>query len=184
MDRTLKVYSKTGHLFAEITFHYDRPNNCTAQCTEYRRLYNDDEEDEMKSVYPSYTRDLYISFRQFDSIDQVKAHDKDLVKKELGGDMTDPDSYSYTYDPTPVLLRYVSENHLGCIGMINVLFSFIDNTKEVRFLSAKHPRFDFDISSNSLETNVRCIERIPLFNDWGEQTGISLHDLKRLEPWY
>ena len=183
MDRTLKIYTKTDHLFAEFVFNYDHPQRASAHYTQYRRLYNDDEEDEGKSVYPGMEMDVYLQFRQFDSIDQIKAHDVELAKRELGRDMTDPRGYNYVYDPTPVLLRYVAENHRGCIGMINVLFSFIDNTKEVKFLSATNPRFDFDLSSNSLETNVDCIVRIPLYTD-RDVSQINSHDLKRLAPWY
>lgn len=183
MDRTLKVYAKTGHLFAEFTFHYDHPRQATAHYIQYRRLYNDDEEDESKSVYPGMEMDLHLTFRQFDSIDQIRAHDMEVVRKELGGDMTDPRGYTYVYDPVPVLLRYVAANHIGCIGMINVLFSFIDNTKEVKFLSAAHPRFDFELSSNSLETNISCISRIPWYTD-RDVREISTHDLTRLDPWY
>jgi hypothetical protein len=84
MDRTLKVYTKNGHLFAEITFNYDRERQAGAHYILYRRLYNDDEEDENKAVYPLDERDLYVTFRQFDSIEQVKAHDIELVKKEFG----------------------------------------------------------------------------------------------------
>ncbi|HMK25453.1 MAG TPA: hypothetical protein VK483_05425 [Chitinophagaceae bacterium] len=183
MDRTLKVFAKTQHLFAEFVFHYDHVRQASGHYTQYRRLYNDDEEDEGKSVYPINERDLYLNFKQFDSIEQIKAHDKELVKKELGRDMTNPDEYTYVYDPVPVLLRYVVANHIGTIGMINVLFSFINNTKEVKFLSATHPRFDVDISSNSLETNLSCILRIPVYKD-REIGEISPYDLKRLEPWY
>ncbi|MDF2434233.1 MAG: hypothetical protein JWP44_3864 [Mucilaginibacter sp.] len=183
MDRTLKVYAKTDHLFAEFTFNYDHLRQATAHYIQYRRLYNDDEEDENKSVYPLMEMDVHLQFRQFDSIDEIKAYDIEIVKKELGRDMTDARGYTYVYDPQPVLLRYVAENHRGCIGMVNVLFSFIDNTKEVKFLSATNPRFDFDISSNSLETNISCITRIPVYTarDVGE---INSYDLKRLEPWY
>jgi hypothetical protein len=185
MDRTLKVYTKTDHLFAEFTFNYDHARQATAHYTQYRRLYNDDEEDENKSVYAAGDREVYIQFRQFGSIDEIKANDEELVKKELGRDMPDPSgTYKYVYDPQPVLLRYVAANHRGCIGMINVLFSFIDNTKEVKFLSAANPRFDVDISSNSLETNISCILRIPVYHDRGEPGEISSRDLKRLEPWY
>jgi hypothetical protein len=100
MDRTLKVYSKTDHLFAEFTFNYDHPNQATAHYIQYRRLYNDDEEDENKSVYPAGEMDVYLQYRQFDSIDQIKAYDTEIVKKELGRDMTDPaGSYKYVYDP-------------------------------------------------------------------------------------
>ena len=184
MDRTLKVYSKTGHLFAEFVFNYDHRNQALAHYIQYRRLYNDDEEDESKSVYPSHEMDVYLQFKQFASIDEIKAHDIALVKKELGRDMPDPGSYTYVYDPVPVLLRYVAENHMGCIGMVNVLFSFINNTKEVKFLSATNPRYDVEISSNSLETNLDCILRIPVYKDREEPREISSHDLKRLEPWY
>ena len=183
MDRTLKVYAKTQHLFAEFVFHYDHAGQASAHYTQYRRLYNDDEEDESKSVYPIQEMDLHLIFKQFASIEQIMAHDKELVKKELGRDMTNPNDYTYVYDPAPVLLRYVAANHLGTIGMVNVLFSFINNTKEVKFLSATHPRFDIDISSNSLETNISCILRIPVYRD-REIGEISSHDLKRLEPWY
>jgi len=184
MDRTLKVYTKTQHLFAEFVFHYDHLRQATAHYIQYRRLYNDDEEDENKSVYASNEMDLYLQFKQFESIEQIKAHDIDLVEKELGRDMTDPRSYTYVYDPIPVLLRYVAANHIGCIGMINILFSFINNTKEVKFLSGTHPRFDVDISADSLETNINCISRIPLYYERGDIGQINTNDLKRLEPWY
>ncbi|MCW3071802.1 MAG: hypothetical protein JWO44_1692 [Bacteroidetes bacterium] len=182
MDRTLKVYSSTQHLFAEFTFSYDHARQASGHYTEYRRLYNDDEEDENKSVYPGMEKDLYLTLRQFNSIEEIKAHDIELVKKELGRQMKG--EYTYVYDPTPVLLRYVAENHLGCIGMVNILFSFIDNTKEVKFLSAANPRYDYEISSNSLETNISCILRIPVYADRSEPRELSSHDLKKLPPWY
>lgn len=184
MDRTLKVYAKTGHLFAQFVFHYDHRQQATGHYIQYRRLYNDDEEDESKSVYPSNEMDIYLQFRRFASIDEIKTHDIAVVKKEVGRDMPDPAGYTYVYDEQPVLLRYVVENHMGCIGMINILFSFINNTKEVKFLSATNPRYDMDISSNSLETNLDCILRIPLYRDREEPGEISSYDLKRLEPWY
>jgi len=185
MDRTLKVYTKTDHLFAEFTFNYDHAQQATAHYIQYRRLYNDDEEDENKSVYPAGETYVYLQYREFGSIEEIKAYDVELVKKELGRDMTDPaGSYKYVYDPQPVLLRYVAENHLGCIAMINVLFSFIGNTKEVKFLSATNPRYDLDISANSLETNISCILRIPVYRDREEPGQLSSYDLKRLEPWY
>lgn len=184
MDRTLKVYTKTDHLFAEFTFSYNGHNQASGRYIQYRRLYNDDEEDENKSVYALHEMDVYLSYRQFDSIEQIKAHDVEVVKKELGRDMKDPAStYRYFYDQQPVLLRYIVANHIGFIGMVNILFSFIDNTKEVKFLSGTNPRYDIDISSNSLETNLSCILRIPVYTD-RDIREISTHDLKRLEPWY
>jgi len=184
MDRTLKVYTKTDHLFAEFTFSYDHPRQASGRYIQYRRLYNDDEEDDNKSVFPLMEMDLYLSFIQFDSIDKIKAYDMEIVKKELGRDMTDPaGSYKYVYDPQPVLMRYIAANHRETIGMINVLFSFIGNTKEVKFLSGTNPRFDFELSADSLETNISCISRIPVYTD-RDVTEINSHDLKRLPPWY
>jgi hypothetical protein len=183
MDRTLKVFAKTGHLFAEFTFHYDHVNQATGHYIQYRRLYRDDEEDENKSVYPSMEMDLYLNFKQFASIEQIKEHDKQVVKKEIGHDMTDARGYDYVYDETPILSRYVVANHIGCIGMVNILYSFQNNTKELKFLSATHPRYDVDISSNSLETNLSCILRVPVYVD-RDVREISSYDLKRLEPWY
>jgi hypothetical protein len=183
MDRTLKVYTKTDHLFAEFTFLYEHANQAKAKYIQYRRLYNDDEEDENKAVFPLMEMDAYLNYRQFDSIDQIKAHDKEVVKKELGRDMTDSRGYNYVYDAAPVLLRYIAANHIGFIGMVNIMFSFIDNIKEVKFLSGVNPRFDYDLSSNSLETNISCILRIPVYTD-RDIASISPYDLKRLPPWY
>ena len=185
MDRTLKVYAKTGHLFAEFVFSYDHPTEATVHYTEYRRLYRDDEEDENKSVYPCMESDRRLDFKKFNSIDEIKVYDKELVQREMGHQMKDPiGSYRFEYDPTPVLLRYVVANWRDTLGLVNVLFSFIDNTKKVKFLSAINPRYDVDISSNSLETNVECITKIPIYMDREEPRTINSRDLKRLEPWY
>lgn len=185
MDRKLRVYAKTQHLFAEITFNYEHPNRALATCVEYRRLYSDEEEDESKSVYPSDEREIYLNFKRFASIAEIKAHDKELVKRELGREMKNPaEEYSYVYDEQPVLHRYVVANHIGCIGMINIRFSFIQNSKEVQFLSAENPRFDVDISSNSLETNIDCILKIPVYKEREEPREISPYDLKKLPEWY
>jgi hypothetical protein len=184
MDRTLKVYTKTDHLFAEIIFNYDHERQVNVRHIEYRRLYNDDEEDENKSVYSLGERDLYVPFRQFDSIEQIKVYDKDLVEKELGRDMTEPKStYKYVYDPTPVYLRYIAGSDRHFVGIVNIMFSFIDNTKEVKFLSGTNPRFDHELTSNSLESNINCILRIPVYTD-RDITQIYSRDLKRLPPWY
>jgi hypothetical protein len=183
MDRTLKVYAKTDHLFAEITFNYDKERQAGAHYILYRR-FSDDEEDENKSVYPMDERDLYISFRQFDSIEQIKAHDKDLVQKEFGRDMPDPaSSYKYVYQSEPIYLRYVISNPRLLIGLVNIIYRFIDNTKEVKFLSGIAPRFDYDLTSNSLETNLSCILKIPVYTD-KDTMEMRFYDMKKLPPWY
>ncbi|RYY93684.1 MAG: hypothetical protein EOO11_19295 [Chitinophagaceae bacterium] len=183
MDRTLKVFAPTGHLFAELTFEYDRYRNAGVKLLQYRRIYSDDEEDESKSVYPGYETELQLPARSFDSIEAIREYDRDLVRRELGCDMTTPGEYGYQYEDTPVLLRYVAESHRGCAGMVDVYFSFINNTKELHFRSAEHPRFDWDGSATSLATNIESILAIP---DWRnpEQGLLQGYDLKRIGPWY
>lgn len=184
MDRSLKVYSSTGHLFAEFIFHYNHKNQATGKYTLYRRLYDDTEEDENKSVYPLYDMDMYLDYKKFDTLDHIKKHDIEVVKKNVARYMTDPKGYTYTYDENQILLRYVATNHVGCIGLIDITFSFINNTKEMKFMSASNPRYDFNLSSSSLETNLDCITQIPIYDDWGGTREISIQDLKKLEPWY
>ena len=46
-----------------------------------------------------------------------------------------------------------------------------------------NPRFDYELSSDSLEPNISCISKIPLY-EHGEVREINYHDLHRLEPWY
>jgi hypothetical protein len=184
MDRTLKVYSKTGHLFAEFTFNYEDRQQASVHYVEYHPLSNDDEEYQSTSVIPGMEMDTHLPFIQFDSIEKIKAYDKEVVKKEMGRYMKDaPDTYKYVYDPDPILQRYVVDSHRGSIGMINVLYSFIENTKEVKFLSATHPRFDVDISADSLETNISCIMRIPVYLDRDEMP-MGAFDIKKLPVWY
>jgi hypothetical protein len=184
MDRTLKVYAKTGHLFAEFFFRYDKPRQAGAGYIQYRRLYSDEEEDENKSVFALPEMQVYLDLRQFGSIAEIRAHDTGVVQKELGRDMTDPPAtYRYEYEATPILQRYVAANNRGVIGIINILYSFIDNTKEVKFLSGTNPRYDHELSSNSLETNLGCILRIPVYTD-RSITEINHNDLKKLDAWY
>lgn len=183
MDRTLKVYAKSGHLFAVFKFEYDNRNQAGGVYTMYRRLYNDDEEDEDKRVFELATLSIYPHYRKFDSIEQIKEHDKQFVKQNLGHEMENPESYNYVYEEQPVLYRCIVENHRGFVGMVNIIFSFINNTKEVKFLSGSEPRFDFDLTSDSLESNLECMMRIPVYTDRNIEE-IRPNELRRLPEWY
>jgi len=125
---------------------------------------------------------VYLELRQFNSTEEIKAHDIELVKKQMGRDMKG--EYTYVYDATPIMQRYVAENHIGFIGMVNITYSFIDNIKEVRFQSGTNPRFDVEISSNSLETNLSCMLRIPLYRERDEPRELGSHELRKLPVWY
>ncbi|MBF9221444.1 hypothetical protein [Hymenobacter ruricola] len=184
MDRTVKIFKPSGHKLAEITFSYDRGQQAQARITEFGQLYDDDDpDDESKSVYELLSRESYVKYQQFDSIDKIKAFDREYARRELRTSLDKPiDQYTFVYDADPVLLRYVlSRHHQGeVIGMVNVRFSFINNTKELAFLSGQHPRFDTELSANSLETNYSCMERMMLYED----SIVSACDVTRLDPWY
>lgn len=68
--------------------------------------------------------------------------------------------------------------------MIDIRYSFPGNTKEMKYLSAKHPRFDFDLATHAFETNVACIRQIPIYTDRGDVIEINPSDLQQLEVWY
>jgi hypothetical protein len=149
-------------------------------------LYDDnDPDDENKSVYPSMDMEHYVTYKEFKSVDEIKAYDKDFMKREIGRYLNNIDlnKCRFEYATDPVLYRYIMANHQGFMAMINVLFSFVNNTKEIKLLSGYNPRFDVDVSTNSLESNVAAIVKMPLFMD-RDQREISAYDLKRLEPWY
>ena len=138
MDRTLKIFKASGHKLAEFVFNYDTARQATARRTEYRQLFDDDDpDDESKSVYESGSYESYLNYQQFDSIEKIKAFDREYAKKELRDSMSGClDGYQFVYEPEPVLLRYVLSYPRSVVGMVNVRFSFINNTKEVAFLSA------------------------------------------------
>jgi len=181
MDRTLTVFKPSGHKLAEIVFAYDKPQQASAYVTEFRQLYDDnDPDDESKSVYESGTREHYLNYRQFDSIDQIRAFDREFVRKELGRDLTSPlESHRFEYGEEPIMQRYVAANHFGVIGMANVRYSFSANLKEVSFLSGRSPKFDTEISANSLETNLSCLLRITEY----DTPIIHPSDLNKLPLW-
>lgn len=183
MDRTVRIVKASGHKVAEITFNYDGLREASARITEFGQLRADDDPDDedLKSVYERYSYDSYLQYQEFDSIDKIKAFDRDFAKRELRNLLTGPiDRYTFEYAADPVLLRYVLTAYNGVTGLVNVRFSFADNTKEVAFLSGQNPRFDTELSSNSLETNYSCMSRLMIYED----SILSISDVKRLDPWY
>jgi hypothetical protein len=183
MDRTVKIIKASGHKVAEIAFSYDGARQAMARITEFSQFgADDDPDDESKSVYELYSRELYVNYQQFDSIDKIKAFDREYAKKQLSHHLTNPiDHYTFVYDPDPVLFRYVlTRPHGVVVGLVNARFSFVNNTKEVAFLSGRHPQLDMEISSDSLETNYDCMARMMLYED----SILLACDVLRLDPWY
>ncbi|MDO7851501.1 hypothetical protein [Hymenobacter convexus] len=150
MDRTVRIIKASGHKVAEITFNYDGVRQATARITQFGQLRDDDDPDDedLKSVYELYSHESYLKYQEFDSIDKIKAFDRDYAKNKLRNHLTEPIArYTFEYDADPVLLRYVLTTNRGVTGMVNIRFSFINNTKDVAFLSGQHPRFDMELSS-------------------------------------
>jgi hypothetical protein len=183
MDRTLTVFKPSGHKLAELTFLYDEPRQCIVRLAEFNQLYDDnDPADEDKSVFELMAREQYVPFQQFDSLDQARAADRELVRRELGRDLSAPlDAYRFVYAPEPILQRYVAANHVGVIGMAHVRYSFIDNLKEVAFLSARSPKYDQELTATSLQTNLSLLTALADYEH--DRPLISASDLTRLPLW-
>jgi hypothetical protein len=181
MDRLLTIIKPSGHKLAEINFTYENGRSAKASVREFRQLYDDnDPADESKSVYDAGEREYYVDYREYDSIEKIRAADVDFVQKELGRDLKDPiGSYQFIYDDQPVLQRYVIANNRQVIGMVNVRYCFIDNTKEIEFLSAESPKYDTTVSSSSLQTNLSCMVALTKYGE----TFINPHDIKKLPLW-
>lgn len=183
MERTCTIFKPSGHKLATMTFNYDWYHRATVSVAEFRQLYADDDpDDESKSVYESSQYELHHAARQFAFLDEIKAFDRDFAGRELWLRQDYPlATCQFTYDPAPVLLRYVASYPNKLVGMCDVRFSFPDNVKQVSFRSAEHPRFDMDLTADSLETNLSCLGRIELYGEPIISPGL---DLAQLGPWY
>jgi len=173
MDRILRIYTKTDHLFAEFIFSYDQRRQLYINYTGYRQLYSDDEpESESKSVYPIDYMDYNESFREFKSIDEIKAWDKEHVKQRIHENLS---THKFVYEAEDVLYRYIVSNHRNFPGIINIRANFLENKKELELISGINLRDDCSLSSNSLQDNFDLIELIP--ND-----DVRYSDRKKIAP--
>lgn len=183
MERTCTIFKPSGHKLAELTFTYDWNDWATVSVVEFRQLYDDnDPNDESKSVYESIRNEHQHAPRQFASLAAIQAFDRDLASRELGAHYDlELANCRFEYNPDPVLLRYVISSPRQVVGLCDVYFSFIDNTKRAIFRSAEHPRFDMELTADSLETNFSCMSRFSLYEKPVIHRG---HDITRLEAWY
>jgi hypothetical protein len=188
MDRVLKVYCNAGYTFADVEFSYDKRNRALGKYTTYRVLYiSEDEETKEQTIHTreDESRDMYINFRKFSSIQEMKAHDVDIIKQNLGRDMTDPAGYTFIYEAEPVQRRYfIGMDHTHeKIGVANISFDIEKNIKELRFLSAKGFKWDFETTSDCLETNMDLISKIMFWDRWGQQVDLQGYDLHKVDTW-
>lgn len=188
MDRVLKVYCNAGYTFANVEFSYEKRNRALAKYTTYRVSYiSEDEETKEKTIhtYEEWTRDMYPVFRKFNSIQDMKAHDVEIIKQNLGRDMTDPAGYSFVYETEPVQRRYfIGMDHANeKMGVANISIDIEKNIKELRFFSAKGFKWDFETTSDCLETNMDLLSRIMLWDRWGTQIDVQNYDLHKVDTW-
>jgi hypothetical protein len=173
MDRILRIYTKTDHLFAEFIISYDQRRQAYVNYTGYRQLYSDDEpESESKSVYPLDYMDYHLPYQEFRSIDEIKAADLRMVKERIREDLG---THKFVYEPNEILYRYTLTTHRDFPGIVNIRANFLENKKELELISGISERMDERIESNSLEGNFSLIERI-----YDDRARYS--DIKRIAP--
>lgn len=188
MDRHLKIFAKKGYLFAEIRFRYGVRKKVTATLTEHRLLYESEDADTGEITYSTYelsSRELpYVSFRQFRSMEELKQHDIDFAKQELrSNDMGNVADYNFEYgDETQQARYFIGHNHQNYImGVADVSYNFKENTKRVKFLSGQSLKWDSDIESNCLESNLDLIGRIPLYDQNNNEWDPAFYDIKTVD---
>ena len=178
MDRHVKIYSKKGYIVAEISFYYEKANQVTYKITEYS-MYESEDYETKETIYNTYVisgyRDdfaRYVNFRQFKTMDEMIAHDRDFAKKELSYNrITNIDDYNLVYGPDNQQRRYFAgrQHRNEQLGVFDFTYNFDNNTKEMRFLSAKEFRLDHSITSDCLVTNMAMIAQLMyLGENWEE----------------
>lgn len=182
MERTCTIFKPSGHKLAELTFTYDWDNWATVSVVEFQPIDTDDLGDESKLVYEGCRYELQHAPQPFASLAAIQAFDRDFASRELWLRHDHAlASCRFEYSPDPVLLRYVVSSPRRFIGLCDVYFSFIDNTKRVTFRSAEHPRFDMELTADGLETNFNCMGRITKYGEPAIYRGL---DIAQLGPWY
>lgn len=182
MDRTLTLFKPSGHKVAELTFSYDEARWADVSIAEFRQLHDDDDpDDDDKSVYESFKQNDKLRYEPLDSLDKVKAFDRQYVQQHLGRQLPLPlADYRFEYATGPVLLRYVLSTPRGVVGLVDIRFSFTGDTKQVAFRSGREPRFDIDLELTALTTNYEGLSQLELY---GEPV-LPGCDVAKLAPWY
>ena len=157
MDRKLLIHSKKGYLFAEFNFNYEERNRVTGNYTQYGHYETDPGE---YSTYPIITIDLWPEYKKYRSVDEIKAYDLGVVKDRLGREMGNMNDYIVSYEAEDHLSRYLIQNHREVVGVVNIRSNFLQNMKELEFISTLSVYHDEKIMSDSLEGNFDLIQRI------------------------
>lgn len=195
MDRHVKIYSKKGYIVAEIAFYYEKANQVTYKITEYSMYESEDYEtkETIYNTYPISHRDdfrRYANFRQFKSMEEMIAHDRDFAKKELSHNrISNIDDYNLIYGSDNQQRRYFvgREYRNEQLGVFDFTYNFDTNTKEMRFLSAKEFRLDHTTTSDCLTTNMAMIGQLMYLGENWEEDWMRYYagyDVAMMDNWY
>lgn len=165
MDRELRV-SNNGTVHAELKFVYDRPGSGKVWIVIYR-VY--DLGDDMKSSYPLFEMEQYFSHGEFKTIEQIKEFDRSFLKKQPDTEEIFAASMDFNYDP--ITYRFVI-SHRDIVGVANIDFDFDKNERNMNFMSCRHMKDDYQLTSDSFQTNKAFIEHFTseYLQLWGVNT--------------
>jgi hypothetical protein len=151
MDRELRV-SKDGTVYAELKFDYHRPGNGKVWITVYR-VY--DLGDDMKSSYPLFEMEQYFSHPEFRTAEDLKHFDREFLKKQPDTDEIFATEMDFSYPP--INYRYLVSQRAP-VGIVNIDFDIENNKRDMRFISCRKIKEDFELTSDSFQTNKALIE--------------------------
>ncbi len=160
MERHLQVYDKSGALFAEFYFNYETATSGEVRITTYTQGETIAGID-IKPVIPLTTYTVPFSHGKINSIDEIKKFDQspaiDQLLEAAGMSIRNMD---FVYPSTVRAFRYNILHQADCVGIVNIRANFIENIKELEFMSASRIKSDEALSSNSLETNQALLRRM------------------------
>ena len=166
MDRKLSVL-KDGYLFAELNFSYERRNSGKVHITMYRSLDIEDS----KSVFPLFESDNYFDHGDLRTMDEVKAYDQAMVR-----DQREPMDGKIEYMYEPQEYRYLLDiPRRSAVGIVTILVNYTENTKEMRFLSARRQKEDINMATHALESNRAFVNRI--FDEYLDGFGGDMKEI-------
>ncbi|WP_448698889.1 hypothetical protein ACFGVR_18530 [Mucilaginibacter sp. AW1-3] len=160
MDRNLRVL-KNDILFAELVFIYETQVSGNVSVTMYGSKPIGDG---LSTVFPLVTYRTEFSHSLLTTFDAIEEFDRGFLKSQPAPPQPEDlaDVASITYDDSMALVydavhyRYVFNSPFG--GIADVYANFIENTKELKFISGNSISGDNSASSNSFETNLNfCI---------------------------
>jgi hypothetical protein len=178
MDRNFRVVDK-GRLVAELKFTYERQLFGKVFITTYG-WYKIDDQEEIVSVYPKASYELYIHHNQpLNSIKEIKAFDISYIKNEARIPAEDlKGNLELEYER--VYYRYFLSTHIAPIGIVDIKADFNENIKELQFISTRQIRDDHTLSSDSAECNKELMKRLGEL----EFLNIPYADYKEVQSWY